>query len=57
LTNAYSSKARKTKVTQRLDHTSMAFVYATGGKDSLMEDVVVDMANKVVIVNVTLAGA
>ena len=57
LTKAYSSRAKNTKVTQRLDQTSIAFVYATGGKELFIEDVVVDIARSVVTVRATLAGA
>ena len=57
MTSAYSSKARKTKVTQRFDQTSMAFVYATGGSELLIDDVVVDIARSVVTVRATRAGA
>ena len=35
----------------------MALVYATGGKELLMEEVVVDMAKSVVTVSATRAGA
>ena len=57
MTRAYSRSARKTKVTQRFDQTSMALVYATGGSELLIDDVVVDMANRVVTVSATRAGA
>ena len=40
-----------------LDQTSIALVYATGGSELLMLEVVVDMAKRVVIVSATLAGA
>ena len=40
-----------------LDQTSIALVYATGGRELLMLEVVVDMAKRVVIVSATLAGA
>ena len=56
MTNAYSNKAPKTKVTHTPDQTSMAFVYATGGNDELMEACVVDMAKRVVTPKATLAG-
>ena len=35
----------------------MAFVYATGGNELFIEDVVVDIAKRVVTVRATLAGA
>ena len=35
----------------------MALVYATGGRESLIEDVVVDIASSVVTVKATRAGA
>ena len=40
-----------------LDQTSIALVYATGGRELLMLEVVVDMAKRVVMVKDTLAGA
>ena len=40
-----------------MDQTSIAFVYATGGKELFIEDVVVDIARSVVTVRATLAGA
>jgi hypothetical protein len=40
-----------------LDQTSIAFVYATGGNELFIEDVVVDIAKRVVTVKATLAGA
>ena len=39
------------------DQTSIALVYATGGRELLMLEVVVDMAKRVVMVRDTLAGA
>ena len=57
MTRAYSNRARNTKDTQMLFQTSMALVYATGGRELLMLEVVVDMASKVVMVSITLAGA
>ena len=40
-----------------LFQTSIALVYATGGSELLMLEVVVDMASKVVMVRATRAGA
>ncbi len=37
-------------------HTSMAFVYATGGKELLIDAVCVDMVSSVVTPRETLAG-
>ena len=57
MTRAYSSSVRKTKETQRLDQTSMALVYATGGRELLIDADVVAIASSVVTVSVTRAGA
>ena len=49
-------RAEKTKPTQTPCQTSMALVYATGGKAELIEAVCVDMVNKVVTPRATRAG-
>lgn len=48
MTNANSSKAPKTNVKHTPVHTSMAFVYDTGGSDALIPDVCVAMVSRVV---------
>ena len=56
MTSAYSSKAPNTKKMQTPVHTSMAFVYATGGRELLMEACWVDMVRRVVTPRETRAG-
>ena len=48
MTKANSSKAENTKMTQAPLQTSIALVYATGGKDRLTPAVWVDIVNRVV---------
>ena len=56
MTRAYSRRALKTKKTQTPDQTSMALVYATGGREFCMLAWVVDIASRVVTPRATLAG-
>ena len=48
MTKANSSKAENTKMTQAPLQTSIALVYATGGKDRFTPAVWVDIVNRVV---------
>lgn len=48
MTSANSSSAPNTNVKQTPVHTSMAFVYDTGGSDALIPDVCVAMVSSVV---------
>lgn len=48
MTRANSSNAPNTNVKHTPVHTSMAFVYETGGRDALIPDVCVAIVSKVV---------
>lgn len=48
MTRANSSNAPNTNVKQTPVHTSMAFVYETGGNDALIPDVWVAIVRRVV---------